>query len=174
MSIFRPPLRPPGAVEENLFSHLCIRCGKCIAACPYHTIRLTGGFSKNRLLPHIIPREHPCHLCMRCTPVCPSGALDPSLSDLAHARIGKAHMLKHKCHNFIEGDIMCTTCFDRCPLKRRSIILGHGGIIPVITEACVGCGVCECTCPQNAIIVLPENYPAPEGAIPHAKAGTWS
>ncbi len=33
-------LRPPGALEEEDFVKACIRCGTCVEACPYDTLKL--------------------------------------------------------------------------------------------------------------------------------------
>ena len=38
-------LRPPGAVEEDRFLALCIKCGQCLQVCPYHSIEL-ADFAK--------------------------------------------------------------------------------------------------------------------------------
>jgi len=35
-----PKLRPPGAVEEDEFSALCVKCGQCLQVCPYDSILL--------------------------------------------------------------------------------------------------------------------------------------
>src|SRR2546422_4692802 len=32
-------LRPPGAVDETLFLDRCTRCGDCLPACPYGSIK---------------------------------------------------------------------------------------------------------------------------------------
>src|SRR5512146_2350484 len=38
-------LRPPGALAEPAFLAACVRCGLCVQACPWHTLRLAdlGG-----------------------------------------------------------------------------------------------------------------------------------
>ncbi len=38
-------LRPPGAVSEDEFLALCIKCGQCLQVCPYHSIKL-ADFAK--------------------------------------------------------------------------------------------------------------------------------
>jgi ferredoxin-type protein NapG len=66
--------RPPGARDEDLFLALCLRCDKCREACPYRVIRPV------RLTESLINAGTPildgsCRQCMRCRPVCPTGAL---------------------------------------------------------------------------------------------------
>ncbi|MFX4243501.1 4Fe-4S binding protein, partial [Aliarcobacter butzleri] len=33
-------LRPPAALDENDFIKACIKCGLCVEACPFDTLRL--------------------------------------------------------------------------------------------------------------------------------------
>ena len=72
-------LRPPGAVEEDRFLALCIKCGQCLQVCPYHSIEL-ADFAKGYGLgtPFIDARVRGCYLCgaVPCVLACPSGALD--------------------------------------------------------------------------------------------------
>lgn len=164
MTVFHAPLRPPGAVNEKVFARLCVRCGRCVTACPYGAVELTGGFGRGRLLPRVEPQKQPCWLCMKCPPVCPSGALDTELADLQQVRMGRAHILKDRCYNYT-GGIMCWTCYDRCPLRGQAIVL-EGGLTPAITTACAGCGVCEYVCPVKAVETLPLDAPAPATALP--------
>ena len=35
-------LRPPGAKEEKQFLQSCIRCGLCVEACPFYTLKLSS------------------------------------------------------------------------------------------------------------------------------------
>lgn len=155
-NLFMPPLRPPGACSERIFTSLCIRCGKCLEVCPHDSIKLVKGFGKSRLTPYIDVQNNPCHLCMKCPPVCPTGALDPKLEDLNKVKMGQAYILKNKCHNFSDG-IMCMTCYDRCPIRGRGIVLDFG-ITPAMTRDCAGCGVCSYVCPKDAIIIMPREY----------------
>lgn len=157
MNIFLPPLRPPGAVDENDFIRLCARCGKCMEICPHMSIKLKAGFGASRHTPYIDPSYEPCQLCMKCPPVCPTGALDATKTDMEKAGMGRAYILTNLCHNYIDST-MCMTCYDRCPLRGKAIILS-GGLTPAITSACVGCGVCAYVCPQKAVEIVPASHP---------------
>jgi Pyruvate/2-oxoacid:ferredoxin oxidoreductase delta subunit len=110
-----------------------------------------SGFLR-RNTPIIRPRETACNLCMKCPPLCPSGALDNSLTDMHRARMGRAVILKSLCYNFT-GSTMCWTCHDRCPLRGTAVIL-ENGLIPAITEHCAGCGICDYVCPARAVVTL--------------------
>lgn len=157
-------LRPPGAQGESEFLKLCVHCGQCARICPHHCVRLRGGWGRARHTPEIRPRERPCLLCMRCPPICPSGALNPATRDMRAAGMGRAYILREKCHNF-NGGVMCWTCYDRCPLRGAAMVL-EGGLIPAVTPACAGCGVCEYVCPVQAVITLPPHASPPPGAVP--------
>ena len=159
INFFLPPLRPPGAASEKSFVALCVRCGKCLEVCPHDSIKLMRGVGKNRLTPYVDPDDHPCHLCMKCPPVCPTGALEPTLTDLNRVKMGQAYILKDKCHNFTDG-VMCSTCYDRCPVRGTGIVLEFG-ITPTMTKDCAGCGVCAYVCPLDAIVIHPLGYDAP-------------
>ena len=165
MNPFKPPLRPPGAVSEKEFPVRCIRCGRCVETCPHDSIRLVEGVGASRLTPHVIPSEHPCLLCMKCPPVCPSGALDNTLTDMKRVHMGRAFILRDRCHNYTDGTI-CMTCYDRCPLRGRAVEL-EDGLIPRITSACAGCGMCEYVCPVGAIEIYPTSaHWVPASAVP--------
>lgn len=155
MNIFTPPLRPPGAVNEEAFLRLCVHCGKCIEVCPHGSLKITGGFGRGRNTPRVDPAEQPCQLCMKCPPVCPTGALARDSTSMENAGMGTAYILTNQCHNYIDST-MCMTCYDRCPLRGSAVILVNG-LTPAITNACVGCGVCAYVCPLKAIEIVPRS-----------------
>jgi ferredoxin-type protein NapG len=86
-------LRPPGALEEDIFLASCIKCGQCLQVCPPQVIKLAGisqGFGVGT--PYIVPREGGCILCsgLPCVLACPTGALAHELSLGKDAEMGLA------------------------------------------------------------------------------------
>ena len=171
-------LRPPGARLEKDFLRMCIKCGQCVEACPYHTLSLAKpGDQKPMGTPFFIPREIPCYMCtdIPCVPVCPSGALDEeSVSkisngekelDIMKAKMGLAVVDTESCVAF--WGIQCDACYRACPVMDSAITLEyrrnprtgkHAFLIPIVnSETCTGCGLCEraCVTEKAAIRVLP-------------------
>lgn len=150
-------LRPPGALPEIDFVAKCIRCGKCAQVCPYKTIKIAGIMDGFMIMgtPVIKPREIPCYLCMKCPPVCPSGALDRKLTKKQDVDMGDAVINKKECLAW-QGT-MCRSCYQSCPVFDEAIKMDNE-LRPVVDDnKCVGCGICENVCPvePSAIIVKP-------------------
>ncbi len=86
-------LRPPGAVEEDQFLKLCIKCGQCLQVCPYDSIVLEdieGGASLG--MAYIDPAKRGCYLCeaFPCMLACPTGALDHEHDNIKYVHMGIA------------------------------------------------------------------------------------
>lgn len=144
-ALFAPaPLRPPGAQPEADFAALCIRCNRCVEVCPYDTLKPAGWrYGPDAGTPVVEPAEVPCWLCMECPPACPTGALDP-ITDKRDVRMGTAVVDEGRCYPFL--GVLCRTCVDECPLTGEAI-RQDALLRPVVTDACVGCGVCQAVCP---------------------------
>ena len=173
-------LRPPGALDEDDFLKACIRCGNCVEACPYDTLKLADiDDHASTGTPFFKPRSVPCYMCpdVPCLPVCPSGALDVRMipkeengqksmePDIEKARMGVAVIDQESCLAY--WGIQCDACYRACPLMGEAITLEmkrnkrtgkHALLEPVVhRDVCTGCGMCEhaCVTEKAAIFVLP-------------------
>ena len=156
-------IRPPGALAEADFNASCIKCGQCVDACPYDTLKLATADSGIPIgTPYFIPRETPCYMCedIPCVPVCPTGALDHALDNIDDSRMGLAVIDIENCLSW-QG-LRCEICFRECPVQGQAIsiehhprrISKHAMFVPLVhSDACTGCGICEKACPtQKAAI----------------------
>lgn len=167
-------LRPPGALAEKEFLSTCIKCGLCVEACPFDTLKLAKpGDNKPLGTPFFTPREIPCYMCtdIPCVPVCPTDALDEKLVstneilDINSAQMGVAIVDSQSCIAF--WGIQCDACYRACPILGQAITIEyekndrtgkHSFMKPVVhANACTGCGLCEraCVTEKAAIFVLP-------------------
>jgi MauM/NapG family ferredoxin protein len=146
------PLRPPGARAEAELVALCIRCNRCIEVCPYGALKPAGWVhGPDAGTPLLEPADVPCYLCMDCPPVCPTDALEP-ITEKSEVRMGRAVVDEEACWAF-QG-VLCRTCVDECPMQEAAdtrtgepAIYQNALLRPVVTGACVGCGLCERFCP---------------------------
>lgn len=151
------PLRPPGALPEDDFASTCIRCMRCMDACPNHAlVPLEHSLSPSLAgTPTMHPRKASCMLCMKeegdflkCTEVCPSGALQlvrkekEEIKEKVH--IGVAELDLGLCYSY--NNWSCGACFRACPLAGEAMTLGSWEKPTVHPESCIGCGCCERSC----------------------------
>lgn len=162
-------LRPPGALDAAAFDAACIRCGLCVEACPYDTLRLFEfDGSAQSGTPYFVAREVPCEMCadIPCLHACPTGALDPGLAAIGDAEMGVAALSHPELCNSYVGNSFCDSCVRACPLQGQAISLAigptpMGGLFtPVVDpDVCTGCGKCEhdCIAAPAAIRVIPRH-----------------
>jgi MauM/NapG family ferredoxin protein len=156
------PLRPPGARDESQFAGVCTRCGNCLRVCPSRIIdRDIGQNEWAKLFTPVLSFDNDyCREdCIRCTEVCPSGALVRlSLKEKMNIQIGLAHVDMNLC--LLGDDRECSVCKRWCPYDAIQYVFSQEEytLIPKIDpQKCTGCGACEATCPtepQKAIVVL--------------------
>ncbi len=160
-------VRPPGARQDDDFNAHCIKCGQCVQACPYDTLRLAAvGEAIPIGTPYFIPRQIPCYMCpdIPCRKACPTGALDSVLEDINEARMGLAVIDVEHCLSW-QG-LRCEICHRECPVQDQAItvellprrVSKHAMFVPMVHSAhCTGCGICENACPteEAAIRVVP-------------------
>ncbi|MBI5677087.1 MAG: 4Fe-4S dicluster domain-containing protein, partial [Planctomycetes bacterium] len=172
-------IRPPGAVDEEDFVALCIRCGECMKVCKtngLHPVLLAAGI-EGVWTPKLIPRIGYCDYgCVLCTRVCPSGAIRRlPLEEKREVALGKARIDHNRCIPWVGyarlpelekewQDFNCGVCEEVCPVPTKAIhfntyVDAQGREIrrPFVREdVCVGCGFCEKVCPvlgTSAIVV---------------------
>lgn len=169
-------LRPPGALPERDFNAKCIKCGQCVVACPYDTLRLAAPGEPIPIgTPYFKPRETPCYLCedIPCKSACPSGALGADFSEIEEAEMGLAVLVDQE-HCLSWRGLRCEICYRECPLSGDAIRVEnhprksskHALFVPVVvSDHCTGCGICEkaCPLPESTIKVLPK--PLAQGRI---------
>ncbi len=163
-------LRPPGALpDDRAFLAACVRCGLCVRACPWDTLKLADlGDHVASGTPYFVARKTPCEMCedIPCVKACPTGALDHGLVDIDKAKMGTAVLVdEENCLNFL--GLRCDVCYRDCPVIDKALTLElesnprthkHAIFRPTVHAAdCTGCGKCEksCVLEEAAIKVLP-------------------
>lgn len=164
-------VRPPGARDERDFLAACVRCGLCVRDCPYPTLGLAGlGDDVPVGTPYFVARRAPCEMCedVPCVKACPTGALDPALTNIRDAQMGLAVLVDQETCLNMRG-LRCDVCHRVCPLIGEAITLerrhnprtGHHAIfVPTVhSDKCTGCGKCEhaCVLDKAAIRVFPRH-----------------
>ena len=166
-------IRPPGAVVEDEFLRRCIRCGECMKVCiggALHPDFLRGG-AFSLWSPVLVARLGYCELdCTLCGQVCPTGAIRLiKVEEKRKTKIGLAVIDKNRCLPFARGE-ECLVCEEHCPTGEKAIVFERRKVLVgsepkelqqprVLTELCIGCGICETRCPVSgvsAIIIINE------------------
>ena len=144
-------VRPPGGQDQSELLAACIRCSKCIEACPRHAIKLAhveDGILSART-PQMDFYRNYCDFCVEenggvplCAGACPTGALSPAKASAADLVLGKAEITYDWCLAY--RDSKCHVCYDACPYEAMALDDYHRPY--VIADRCNGCGACEAAC----------------------------
>jgi len=131
-------LRPPGAVEEEMFLERCTGCADCVKVCPHDAIQTLSSNDT----PVIFPEESPCQLCedLPCIGACEADALLP-LAGRFQVNMGVAKVWPKMC----TAGNGCNACVSKCPTEAISMDFGLFRI-SVDDTLCVGCGICQYIC----------------------------
>jgi len=111
-----PLLRPPGAVDEENYLSMCIKCGQCLQVCPYDSIKLeeiNGGASYG--MAYIDPTERGCYLCeaFPCILACPTGALDHEHDQIELVHMGMAVIVNESACLALKKEPVPDSAIDR-------------------------------------------------------------
>lgn len=141
-------IRPPGVVHEDNFLKLCIKCGKCIRACPFLALQpVIHANEFDRGTPCLRVGTSFCRFCegFPCIEACPTGALT---KDGNCKKIATAEAIKEKCLR--SNGIDCTACEQICARTWKAISYNLHNQPPTINNRiCTGCGACITVCPVS-------------------------
>ena len=149
------PIIPPGAENLRHFRKLCSGCQLCISACPNNVLRPTSSLN-GFMQPQLSFERGFCRPeCVRCSQVCPTGAITPiTIAEKSATQIGYAVWVSDVC--IINTDnVNCDLCANKCPAAAITMIASdpnnaRSQRFPMIdTHRCIGCGACETLCPAR-------------------------
>jgi ferredoxin-type protein NapF len=153
-------LRPPGAVPEDRFAGLCIRCNNCVHACPSKIIHPDTGHEAGLagfgapVVRYDRNYKYCLETCNACTQVCPTGALTPlDLQPKNKYIIGEALVDNNICLLTL-GKKECDACELGCPYDAIKIKWDEEQYIAypaVDLHKCNGCGACQVVCPTSPV-----------------------
>ncbi len=147
----RAQVRPPGAQDEAKLIGACIRCERCVEACPHGVISLQhmeDGIIGMRTPAMKFDSDY-CTACSdesdgipKCALVCPTGAISiPEGTEPVSVVIGIADIDTEQCLAYrLAG---CKFCYDACPFDAIEMVTNRP---TVIADRCTGCGACESVC----------------------------
>jgi MauM/NapG family ferredoxin protein len=146
-------IRPPGAMAEDEFVTACVRCSACMKVCPTNGLQPAVGEGGLEALwtPVLVPRIGQCtQACNSCSMVCPTGAIQPfKLEEKYWLYMGAAVIDRSSCIAWGQ-DKVCSVCAEACSYTaiHQQNPRSRDGKRPVVDEKkCVGCGMCEKSCP---------------------------
>ncbi|MDR2728046.1 MAG: 4Fe-4S binding protein [Chitinispirillales bacterium] len=149
------PVIPPGAGNARHFRARCTGCQLCVTVCPNHVLRPSNKLSEFMQPVMSFERGYCRPECVKCSQVCPTGAIRPiTTAEKSATQIGAAVWRSELC--VVNRDnVPCDRCERACPagaIMRIHISADDPSSpkIPMIdTNRCIGCGACEHLCPSR-------------------------
>lgn len=149
------PITPPGSLSAANFSQHCTACQLCVSVCTNHVLRPSGNL-QTFMQPEVSYERGYCRPeCVKCSEVCPTGAIRPiTKADKTAIQIGHAVLIQENCIVNRDG-VTCGNCARHCPTQAILMVAKDPNDpdspqLPVINEEkCIGCGACENLCPSR-------------------------
>ncbi|MFW6117554.1 MAG: 4Fe-4S binding protein [Thermoproteota archaeon] len=154
----------------KLNKDLCTGCGICETICPKEAIEMhPGTVDDGRLIktPTVDFDVDHCILCGECAVLCPLNALTMTVDGEKITTIQKNHafprILKEITVNPEKCDPECgLKCQDQCPLEAIEVVTEKSRTKKILSiqdvkideSCCIYCGICESTCPLQAITLM--------------------
>ena len=162
-------LRPPGAQGEKDFSARCVKCGKCIEACPYLALFPAPGdqgFATGT--PMVDARSQACRLCedFPCVDACPTGALR-DVEQRLDVRMGTAVIDEDLCIAF-QG-MRCEVCYSSTrPSPSTTACERATPSIPCSPPSSTRNGAPDAACASSAASSTSRTWPSASKRTPNA------
>jgi polyferredoxin len=145
------PIVPAGAASFKNFHDHCTGCQLCVSVCPNQVLRPYKATKPVMSYERGYCRSE----CVKCSEVCPTGALKPvTRAEKSSIQIGYAVWKPDFC--IVNTDkAACDTCARKCPSATITMVAQNANDpaslkIPAIdTSRCIGCGACEHLCPSR-------------------------
>ena len=149
------PITPPGSLSADNFSQHCTACQLCVSVCTNHVLRPSGNL-QTFMQPEVSYERGYCRPeCVKCSEVCPTGAIRPiTKADKTAIQIGHAVLIQENCIVNRDG-VTCGNCARHCPTQAILMVAKDPNDpdspqLPVVNEEkCIGCGACENLCPSR-------------------------
>ena len=149
------PITPPGSLSAANFSQHCTACQLCVSVCTNHVLRPSGNL-QTFMQPEVSYERGYCRPeCVKCSEVCPTGAIRPiTKADKTAIQIGHAVLIQENCIVNRDG-VTCGNCARHCPTQAILMVAKDPNDpdspqLPVVNEEkCIGCGACENLCPSR-------------------------
>lgn len=146
---------PAGSGSVRDFSRRCTACQLCVSVCPNRVLRPSGDW-KTMMRPEMSFERGYCRPeCVRCSEVCPAGAILPTTeAEKSATQIGYAVWVRDACI-VVTDEVECGNCERHCPTDAIEMIPLNpddekSRKIPTVNvERCIGCGACEHLCPAR-------------------------